>query len=110
MAKRQAAEDLSAPSFEDSLLELQAIVSDLEDGALGLEASLARFERGIGLLRTCYSILESAEAKVEVLTRFNGDAGPETGPFDNVATASTGDKVPREGEPAGRDDSKSSLF
>lgn len=87
MAKRKPAENESdSPvSFEESLEELQAIVADLEDGAVGLEASLARFERGIGLLRLCYSILESAEAKVEILTRFQGDDAV-TAPFDSTAT------------------------
>ena len=87
MAKRKSSETEQAPSasFEESLNELQGIVSELEDGALGLETSLARFERGIGLLRVCYSILESAEAKVEILTRFQGDQ-PITAPFENSAT------------------------
>ena len=87
MAKRKSSETEPTPtaSFEESLNELQGIVSELEDGALGLETSLARFERGIGLLRVCYCILESAEAKVEILTRFQGDQ-PITAPFENSAT------------------------
>ena len=60
MAKRKATESQSATaeSFEESLTELQSIVSELEDGSLGLEASLARFERGVGLLRACHVILD----------------------------------------------------
>lgn len=88
MAKRKAAEnqtEATAP-FEDSLAELQSIVSELEEGSLGLEMSLARFERGIGLLRQCYAVLESAEARVEILTRFQGDAAPLTTSFESVAT------------------------
>lgn len=87
MAKRKSASEESgpAPSFEESLGELQAIVSELEDGEIGLEASLARFERGIRLLRTCYSILESAEAKVELLTRFQ-DGEPSVTSFEAIAT------------------------
>jgi exodeoxyribonuclease VII small subunit len=90
MAKRKSAENPteSLPSFEDSLSELQTIVTELEDGALGLETSLARFERGIGLLRTCYSILEAAETRVEILTRFDSDDSPITAPFENTATMS----------------------
>jgi len=90
MAKRKPSESEPAVSFEQSLSELQSIVADLEDGSLGLESSLERFEKGIGLLRTCYSILESAEAKVEVLTRFNGEAAPDTAPFDTTATFKPG--------------------
>ena len=78
MAKRKVPEPQTAPaeSFEESLTELQSIVSELEDGSLGLEPSLARFERGVGLLRACSIILESAEQKIETLTRFNDTAQP----------------------------------
>ena len=88
MAKRKATESQSATaeSFEESLTELQSIVSELEDGSLGLEASLARFERGVGLLRACHVILDSAEQKIETLTRFN-DTVP-------AAASGTADAVP----------------
>lgn len=116
MAKRKTSETESAVSFEQSLSELQSIVADLEDGSLGLESSLERFEKGIGLLRTCYSILESAEAKVEVLTRFNGEAAPDTAPFDTTATFKPGVESPssrgtpsEEGE-SDAEGSKASLF
>ena len=70
MAKRKPAEPAPASggSFEESL---QSIVLELENGAPGLEASLARFERGVGLLRVCHGILESAEQKIETLTQSN---------------------------------------
>ena len=81
MAKRKAAEPQTpgGESFEDSLTELQSIVSELEDGELGLEASLARFERGVGLLRKCHVILDSTEQKIETLTRFD-DVVPPAAP------------------------------
>ena len=87
MAKRKPSETQteSSASFEASLGELQMIVSELEEGDVGLETSLARFERGIGLLRTCYCILEAAEARVEILTRFQDDQ-PVTVPFESSAT------------------------
>ena len=54
--KSSTASDCTANSeqaltFEQAMSELQQIVNDLEDNSLGLEASLAQFERGIGLLR-----------------------------------------------------------
>ena len=101
MAKRKAAEAQSATaeSFEESLTELQSIVSELEDGSLGLEASLARFERGVGLLRMCYVILESAEQKIETLTRFNNAVQPVTSQRESAAPLSQIDiGVNREGE------------
>ena len=71
--------------------ELQQIVNDLEDNSLGLEASLAQFERGIGLLRNCHSFLEQAEQKIEILVNFKANGEPTTAPFDATPTAGTND-------------------
>jgi len=77
----------SAPqSFEGALTELQQIVHDLEEGNLGLETSLSRFEEGIRLLRNCYRILEQAEQKIEILTGTDASGNPLTEPFDASAT------------------------
>ena len=101
MAKRKTTEPQTATteSFEESLTELQSIVSELEDGSLGLEASLARFERGVGLLRTCHVILESAEQKIETLTRFNDAVQPASSqPESAAALDQTDDGVDGEDE------------
>ena len=79
------------PSFETALAELQRIVVDLEDGRVGLEESLARFERGIALLKTCYQVLERAEQRIEQLVGMKSDGTPLTKPFDATATAETED-------------------
>ena len=119
MPKRKAAEAPSE-SFEESLAELQSIVSELEDGSLGLEASLARFERGVGLLRACHVILESAEQKIETLTRFVDPVQPPDSRLESAAQPnSTDDGVPCAAEatfsgnvpdPADLNTGKSSLF
>jgi len=64
-------------SFEDVLRELESLVDTLEQGELTLEQSLAYFERGIELTRTCRKTLDAAEQRVCVLT----DGSPE--PFQN---------------------------
>jgi exodeoxyribonuclease VII small subunit len=74
-------------SFEDAMMTLQQIVSDLEDNSLGLEASLAQFERGIGLLRQCNQYLEQAEQKIEVLVNFKPNGVATSAPFDATPTA-----------------------
>lgn len=74
-------------SFEAALAELQRIVADLEDGRVSLEESLARFERGISLLKTCYQTLERAEQKIELLVGQKSDGTIVTQPFDATATA-----------------------
>jgi exodeoxyribonuclease VII small subunit len=79
-------------SFEGSLAQLQQIVRDLEEGRLGLELSLSRFEEGIGLLRSCFRILEQAEQRIEILTGQDAAGNPVTAPFDSTATFEGGEK------------------
>jgi exodeoxyribonuclease VII small subunit len=105
MAKSKAETDSdqeSPHSFEESLSELQHIVNDLEDGTLGLEESMQRFEQGMALLKNCYLVLEEAEQKIEILTGFDADGNPQTTPFDASSTAK------QSGKTAGRRKSKKS--
>ena len=60
------------PTFEASLAELEQWVSQLEQGEITLEESLAAFERGITLTRTCQQALQTAEQKVQILIEKNG--------------------------------------
>jgi exodeoxyribonuclease VII small subunit len=53
--------------FSDALAELESIVAALEGGQLDLEDSLARYERGVALLRACQARLTEAEQKVTML-------------------------------------------
>jgi exodeoxyribonuclease VII small subunit len=93
MAEQQ---DVGAPqSFEGSLAQLQQIVHDLEEGHLGLEVSLSRFEEGIRQLRSCFHILEQAEQRIEILTGQDSAGNPVTGPFDATATFEGGEKPPK---------------
>lgn len=82
------------PTFEAGLAELQAVVRELEEGSLGLDESIARFERGISILRRCYQALERAEQKIELLTGFDRDGNPVTAPFDGTATLDAANGVP----------------
>src|SRR5689334_16309995 len=81
-------------TFEGSLSQLQQIVHDLEDGQLGLELSLSRFEEGIRILRSCFRILEQAEQRIEILTGQDAAGNPLTAPFDATATFEGGEKQP----------------
>ena len=53
--------------FENSIKELEALVTCLETGGLSLEDSLATFEKGIKLTRECQQQLAAAEQKVTLL-------------------------------------------
>jgi exodeoxyribonuclease VII small subunit len=68
-------------TFEQALAELEKVVEDLEAGGLSLDESLGRYELGVRRLAECRRILESVEARVEVLRRA-ADGSPATEPFD----------------------------
>ena len=57
----------TAPSFDDGLDRLEALVRQLETGSLGLEEALARFEEGIALSQQLQAQLAEAQRRVEVL-------------------------------------------
>ena len=54
--------------FEQSITELESIVSRLEKGDLHLEDALQQFEKGIHLARVCQTVLRQAEQKIEQLS------------------------------------------
>lgn len=64
--------------FEDSLAELEQLVSQLEQGDISLEESLKSFERGVNLTRTCQKALQDAEQKVQILLEKNGNLSLES--------------------------------
>ncbi|QSX38221.1 exodeoxyribonuclease VII small subunit [Shewanella sedimentimangrovi] len=61
-------------TFEESLLELERIVGELEQGDVSLDDALKQFERGIGLVRASQAKLEQAEQKVAILLKQEPDA------------------------------------
>lgn len=63
--------------FETAMRELEELVDRLERGDLPLEQSLASFERGVQLTRTCQSALKEAEQKVEILLKKAGEHSVE---------------------------------
>ena len=52
-------------TFENSVQELDDIVSKMESGDLSLDESLTLFEQGVKLTRACQKTLADAEAKIE---------------------------------------------
>ena len=80
MAKKTPADASPVAHFEQSLDELEQLVEKMEHGDLSLEASLAAYERGVGLYRQCQAALEQAELRVRLLS----DPGnpDEARPFD----------------------------
>lgn len=67
MSPATPATPAAAPSFEEALTELEAIVAAMEGGQMPLEASLAAYQRGAELLRQCQAVLVDAQQKVKIL-------------------------------------------
>ncbi|MDZ7615984.1 MAG: exodeoxyribonuclease VII small subunit [Patescibacteria group bacterium] len=84
MTKKPA--DDQPPRFEQAVEQLEAIVRALEEGDLGLEEALGRYEQGVKLLRHAHALLKRAERRVELLTGMNEQGQPRTEPFDDRAT------------------------
>ena len=76
MPTPKAAKDVQ-PDFETAMRDLEELVERLEQGDLPLEESLAAFERGVTLTRTCQSALKDAEQKVEILLKKAGGPAVE---------------------------------
>ena len=61
---------MAVKTFEESMTELEDIVTKLEAGDITLDASLELFEKGIKLAKTCQKKLDDAEKKVKILTTY----------------------------------------
>lgn len=82
MARKPPATTETSPvaEFETSMNALEDLVAKMEDGEMSLEDSLAAYERGVGLYRSCQQALEQAELRVRLLS---DPANPEQAkPFD----------------------------
>lgn len=66
-------------TYEETLAELEEIVSALEGEQNQLEESIRLFERGQALAARCSALLEAAELKVKQV------AGDEIIPFEEIS-------------------------
>lgn len=53
--------------FEEAIKKLEDIAKELESGELGLDESVAKFEEGMNLSKTCTKMLNEAEKKINIL-------------------------------------------
>ena len=60
-------EDITKLSYEAAYQQLEALVAQLESGALPLEESVALYERGQRLAAHCQALLEEAELKIKMV-------------------------------------------
>ena len=69
------------PGFEEKVKKLEEILAELESGELPLEEAIARYRRGIEILRSCYEELDEFEGKLVKLVRLEDGKVGEV-PFD----------------------------
>ena len=85
--KRKSKSVPQIQSFEESLAELEKIVSQLESGKLGLSDALSQYEAGVGYLKACHGQLEQAERRIELLSGVDAEGNPIVEPFNDGATS-----------------------
>ena len=56
-------------TFEQSLKELEQVVTELEKGDLTLDKAIENFEKGIELSKVCGKKLDEAEKKINILVK-----------------------------------------
>jgi exodeoxyribonuclease VII small subunit len=64
-------------TFEQSLAELESIVTAIEQGKIGLQEAIGQYEKGMQLIHRCRGMLADAETKVQQLQ--SADDGRLTG-------------------------------
>lgn len=64
----------NTPTFEETLARLEEIADILENESPALDEALTLYEEGTKLLKKCAAELESAEAKITVLTKGEEEA------------------------------------
>lgn len=62
------------PGFEESVEQVEALIDQIEQGEIGLEASVEAYEKGVALIKRCRGILDQAEQRITELTE-SGDSG-----------------------------------
>ncbi|MEJ2705333.1 MAG: exodeoxyribonuclease VII small subunit [Sedimentisphaerales bacterium] len=92
MAGQKAKDDISKLSFEEAIKELTEIVGRIEQGQIALQDSLQQYEKGMGLIRHCRTILQEAEKRIEKISE--SEAKPQKEPEAPVDPDPNADGLP----------------
>ncbi len=97
--------DAGEPSFEQSIEELDQIIQSLDGDPQGLDELVARYERGMKLLGRCQAQLDTAQLRIEQISR-RAEGPAETNPLAAPAAASPvpSGALPDSPPPASSDD------
>lgn len=66
-AAREESVERVEPTFDERLERLEKIVAELEQGRIGLEQAIERYQEGVALMRACRSALEQYRKRIEEL-------------------------------------------
>ena len=69
---KEEKKDKKEKSFEESIVELEAIVKELETGSCSLDDAIAKFTEGMRLAKLCGDKLTNATEKVNKILTENG--------------------------------------
>ena len=58
-------------TFEDNLIQLEEIISRLENGDTNLDECIEIYEKGILLSKECMKMLDDAQQKVNMVSKQN---------------------------------------
>ncbi len=76
--------DIADMPFEAALAELEAIVDQLEKGAVALDELIKLYERGEALKQRCDELLKNAEMRIEKITLSANGAIKGVVPLDDA--------------------------
>ena len=101
-------------TFETAIERLEQIVEEMESDKLPLERLLERYEEGTKLVKVCQEKLDSAERRIEIITR-NAAGKPQLSDFESAApTPAAPSSPPSVAKPAPKaapsEDDEISLF
>ena len=65
-------------NFEEEMIKLENIVTELEKSDLSLDDSVKKFEEGINISKECNKMLETAEKKISILLENDGGIEEES--------------------------------
>jgi exodeoxyribonuclease VII small subunit len=72
--------DSQSLTFEQSLASLEGIINQIEGGEIGLEASLAAYQKGEQLIHRCRELLFQAEQRIETIRLDDLPSGEDADP------------------------------
>ncbi len=84
--------------FEKAIEQVEKIIQRIESGEVGLEKSIAEYERGAALIKRCREVLDRAEQKVQDLTSQMHSGGSGGGGGEGGRRSAKPDRPPADEE------------